>query len=65
MLALWSLWNRIKTNVREEEGQTAVEYALLLALIALAIILAQPDLRASISNIFSYIGSGLSSAATT
>jgi pilus assembly protein Flp/PilA len=65
MLALWSLWNRIKTNLREEEGQTGVEYALLLALIALAIILANPNLRSVISSIFSNISSGLSSAAVT
>jgi Flp pilus assembly pilin Flp len=64
MLALWSLWNRIKLSFSDEEGQTGVEYALLLALIALAIILAQPNLRATISNIFSKVSSGLSSAQT-
>jgi Flp pilus assembly pilin Flp len=62
MLALWSLWNQIKMRFSEEEGQTGVEYALLLALIALAIILAQPSLRQVIFNIFSKINSGLSSA---
>ncbi len=62
MLALWSLWNKIKTNISKEEGQTAVEYTLLLALVALAIILANPSLRSSVSVIFSKVSSGLSSA---
>jgi Flp pilus assembly pilin Flp len=63
MLVLWSLWNRIKTRITDEEtGQTAVEYALLLALIALAIIAVNPTIRSSITRVFSQISSGLAGA---
>jgi len=64
MLTLWSWWNKLQTKIGDEEGQTAVEYTLLLALVALAIILAQPDLRDIIKKIFTAISSGLTSAAS-
>jgi Flp pilus assembly pilin Flp len=62
MLALWSLLSRIKTRITDETGQTAVEYALLLALIALAIIAVNPTIRSSITRVFSQISSGLAAA---
>jgi pilus assembly protein Flp/PilA len=58
-----TLWNRIKTGMREEAGQTAVEYTLLLALIALAIIVVSPTIRTNITAIFTSISSGLASGA--
>jgi pilus assembly protein Flp/PilA len=45
--------------IREEEGQGLVEYALIIAVIAIAVIVAMIFLRDQISNIFSNIGNNL------
>jgi pilus assembly protein Flp/PilA len=41
-----------KNFIREEEGQDLVEYALLLALLALAAILALKQLGSAINTVF-------------
>lgn len=46
------LWNRTKQLLREEDGATAVEYGLLVALIAAAIIFAVTVLGQQIESIF-------------
>jgi len=43
----------------EEEGQGLVEYALIIAVIAIAVIIAMVFLRGQIENIFSNIGNNL------
>ncbi len=45
--------------IREEDGQGLVEYALIIAVIAIAVIVAMIFLRDQISNIFSNIGNNL------
>ena len=45
--------------MRDEEGQGLVEYALIIAVIAIAVILAMVFLRGQIENIFSNIGNNL------
>ena len=45
--------------IREEEVQGLVEYALIIAVIAIAVIVAMIFLRDQISNIFSNIGNNL------
>jgi pilus assembly protein Flp/PilA len=45
--------------VRDEEGQGLVEYALIIAVIAIAVIVAMIFLRDQLSNIFSNIGNNL------
>ena len=45
--------------MREDEGQGLVEYALIIAVIAIAVIVAMVFLRDQISNIFSNIGNNL------
>ena len=45
--------------VREEDGQGLVEYALIIAVIAIAVIVAMIFLRGQIQNIFSNIGNNL------
>ena len=45
--------------IRDEEGQGLVEYALIIAVIAIAVIVAMIFLREQISNIFSNIGNNL------
>lgn len=45
--------------MRDEDGQGLVEYALIIAVIAIAVIVAMVFLRDQISNIFSNIGNNL------
>jgi pilus assembly protein Flp/PilA len=45
--------------VRRPEGQGLVEYALIIAIIAIAVIVAMIFLRDQIANIFSTIGNNL------
>ena len=45
--------------VRDEQGQGLVEYALIIAVIAVAVIVAMVFLRDQISNIFSDVGNNL------
>jgi pilus assembly protein Flp/PilA len=44
---------------KDEEGQGLVEYALIIAVIAIAVIVAMVFLRGQIQNIFSNIGNNL------
>ncbi len=45
--------------IRDDEGQGLVEYALIIAIIAIAVIVAMVFLRDQISNVFSNIGNNL------
>ena len=45
--------------LRDEQGQGLVEYALIIAVIAIAVIVAMIFLRDQIQNIFSNIGNNL------
>ena len=49
----------VQQFMREEEGQGLVEYALIIAVIAIAVVVAMIFLRDQISNIFSNIGNNL------
>ena len=49
----------IQRFLREDEGQGLVEYALIIAVIAIAVIVAMIFLRGQITNIFSNIGNNL------
>jgi pilus assembly protein Flp/PilA len=44
---------------RDEEGQGLVEYALIIAVIAIAVIVAMIFLRGQLQNIFRNIGNNL------
>jgi len=55
-------WNDLKTRADEEKGATAVEYALMVALIAVVIIAAVAFLGHAASNKFSTVGSAVDSA---
>ncbi|MGA7105291.1 MAG: Flp family type IVb pilin [Candidatus Deferrimicrobiaceae bacterium] len=48
---------------RDEEGQGLVEYALIIVLVSIALIAGLTLLKGSIVNVFSSIGSTLSSGA--
>ena len=49
----------VKTWMHADDGQGLVEYALIIAVIAIAVIVAMVFLRDQISNIFSNIGNNL------
>jgi pilus assembly protein Flp/PilA len=52
-----SWWSGLKTRAAEEGGATAVEYALMVALIAVVIIAAVAFIGKSASSQFSSVGS--------
>ena len=54
-----ALYVRVVTAVRSEKGQTLVEYALILVLIALVVIAALTLTGEKVSNTFSNIASTL------
>jgi pilus assembly protein Flp/PilA len=56
------MMNLLKRLWQEEQGQDLIEYALLAAIIALAAIVTMGTLAKDINNVFSSIGSDLSSA---
>jgi pilus assembly protein Flp/PilA len=55
--------SRIVDFYRRKEGVTAIEYALIAALVAVVIIAAASSLGTSIVNVFNAVSSQLSSAA--
>jgi pilus assembly protein Flp/PilA len=59
-LQMW--WAERKDRFQEEHGATAVEYALMVALIAVVILLAVTFLGTSASTKFSQVGSAVNSA---
>ena len=57
MLALYNavrvfLAQRLRPLVKREQGVTIVEYAIMLALIAIAVALATPNIRAAVVALF-------------
>jgi pilus assembly protein Flp/PilA len=55
-------WHDLSDRAKEDGGATAVEYALMLALIAVVIIAAVAFLGKAASNKFSAVGSGVENA---
>ena len=55
-------WNDLTVRAQEEKGATAVEYALMVALIAVVIIAAVAFLGKAASNKFSTVGSAVNGA---
>jgi pilus assembly protein Flp/PilA len=49
----------IVSFLRNDDGQGLVEYALIIAVIAIAVIVAMLFLRGQIQNVFSNIGNNL------
>jgi pilus assembly protein Flp/PilA len=60
MLNLYIKFQNLKSSLMQEEGQDLVEYALVVALIALAATAGMRTLATDISNAFSSIGGTLS-----
>jgi pilus assembly protein Flp/PilA len=55
-------WNDLKARATDEDGATAVEYALMVALIAVVIIAAVAFIGHAASNQFSTVGSAVGGA---
>jgi pilus assembly protein Flp/PilA len=55
-------WTDLRARAQEEKGATAVEYALMVALIAVVIIAAVAFLGHAASNKFSTVGSAVDGA---
>jgi Flp pilus assembly pilin Flp len=53
------LWLQSRVS-REEEGQTMVEYVMLIVLVALAVFLLSPNIKTAILKVFSNTSSALS-----
>ena len=51
-----SLWNKLVSFAKDESGPTAVEYAVMLALIIVVCIAAVTALGTNAANTFSYVG---------
>lgn len=59
------LFTKVKTFVMDEEGASAVEYGLLVALIAVAIITALTALGGALSSKFSNVADTISAAGSS
>jgi len=55
-------WNDVRSRALEERGATAVEYALMVALIAIVVVAAVAFLGKAASNKFSTVGSAVNGA---
>ena len=48
-----SMLNQMKTRIKRQKGVTVVEYALMLALVAIAVALAGPNIASAVISVFS------------
>jgi pilus assembly protein Flp/PilA len=60
---LYQLWGRIRDRFEREEGQALVEYALILALIAVVTIAVLQAIGVNVSKILNKVSTSLSSVA--
>ena len=59
MLALYKHYLNLKTRLMNEEGQTMVEYVMLIVLVALAVFILSPNIKDAILKVFSNTSSAL------
>jgi pilus assembly protein Flp/PilA len=62
MLKLWVLLQTHLSDMKREEGQTLVEYGLIIALIAVALIVVLGLVTGSLKTIFSDVSNALTGA---
>lgn len=58
-LVTWKIYFALRALIEREEGQDLVEYALIVALIALAGTVGMDTLAAAINSAFNHLGSFL------
>lgn len=56
-LATWKIYFALRALIEREEGQDLVEYALIVALIALAATAGMDSLATAINSAFGHLGS--------
>ena len=61
-IKLWTLFLRLRDLMSGEDGQDLIEYALVVALIALGATAGMQTVAADISNAFLNVGNTLTSA---
>jgi len=59
LIRLEALWVGGRCAMRREEGQTLVEYALILVLVALVVIAVLTLLGGNVKGVFSHVSSSL------
>ena len=59
MLALYNQYLKLKSHLEDEEGQTMVEYVMLIVLVALAVFILSPNIKDAILRVFSNTSSAL------
>ena len=59
------MWQLLRTFLVEEMGPTAIEYALIAAFVAIAIIAALIILGNALGNIFGYLGNTVNDVPTS
>jgi Flp pilus assembly pilin Flp len=47
------LFDQMKHRIKKQKGVTVVEYALMLALVAIAVALATPNIASAVISVFS------------
>ena len=62
MIALYTMLQALKARTRDEEGQTVVEYALLLVLISVVAIAIMEAVGVSVTGVFQDADDALNSA---
>jgi pilus assembly protein Flp/PilA len=60
MLSLWVRWQMLRERMREQKGQGLVEYALIIVLVAIAVVVAITALGAQITKVFETVTTKLS-----
>jgi len=58
-----AMFDGIKGFIQEEDGAAGIEYALLLAFVALVMVSAGPTVKTAVGNIWTSIKNGLNTAA--
>jgi Flp pilus assembly pilin Flp len=59
-----SLYLKAKSLMNDEEGQTAVEYCIMIGVVALSLIAIAPGLASAVSSFFARVGTKLGTLAT-
>jgi pilus assembly protein Flp/PilA len=62
VLRIWELYSRMQGLLSEEDGQDLIEYALVVALVALGAVAGMRGLAGDINNAFGTIGNTLNNS---
>ncbi|NWL77514.1 Flp family type IVb pilin [Pseudomonas taiwanensis] len=63
-MSLLSLAKKLRKFGKEEEGASGIEYAIVAAMVAVAIISFSPDIKKGVETTFTSIKNGMTTAST-